>query len=651
MCGIAGFVVGDGSSKEISHRSLVNMTRALVHRGPDDEGYYWRPNVGLGSRRLSIIDLSTAGRMPLYNETRTVAVVQNGEIYNFKSLRRDLIAKGHRFLSDTDTEIVVHLYEEVGTHCFEYLEGMYATAIWDQAEKKLVLARDRFGEKPLYYFEDADSMAFASELRSFVYYPFFGGDLDWDGLDQFLTLGYILAPRTPYLRARKLFPGHYLVFDQTAKRSWIHRYWTPPICLEPIHKRSEQEYVKEFDSLFAESVRSRMVSDVPVGAFLSGGIDSSLVVAGMSRLSAGSVRTFSIGFAGSETHNENPVAQEFARMLSVDHATLNVELSDVLKVIEKLPALCDEPIGDPALIGVYLISKFARDCGITVMLSGDGGDELFFGYPFYRQIKVLEAAYRLPRMLRRVTAETVAMVGRTARNGRLEKAARLLRQDSATQAAYYLSGYGAWSGDELCSLRGTSEALKNEGFASVFEDPSHRTALDRAYAVLLSTYLPDNNLARMDRASMANSVEVRTPFLNPRIAQFAAELPLDLKLRGSRSKYILRKHLSGIACAGMSQRPKHGFNAFPMAVWLRTDLHFLIREFLDPQEIKRQGFFDSECTTRVINQHKKGGSFECWWKLWLLLVLQMWLRGRNGGVDPSLISVENMAGSTPVSDR
>ena len=648
MCGVAGFVIGDKSPKEVSYGSLVTMTRALVHRGPDDEGYFWHPDVGLGSRRLSIIDLSAAGRMPLFNETQTVAVVQNGEIYNFKSLRRDLIAKGHRFSSDTDTEIIVHLYEEVGTRCFEYLEGMYAIAIWDLAEKKLVLARDRFGEKPLYYFEHAESMAFASELRSLVHYPFFVRDLDWDGLNQFLTLGYILAPRTPYLRTSKLLPGHYLVFDQTATRSWIQRYWTPPTCTEPMHKRSEREYIEEFQSLFSESVKSRLVSDVPVGAFLSGGIDSSLVVAEMSRVSPDSVRTFSVGFAGSETHNENPVAEEFARMLGVDHFALNVALNDILNVLEKLPILYDEPIGDPALIGVYLISKCAKDRGITVMLSGDGGDELFLGYPFYRQIRILEAAYQLPDLLRRAIAGSVAMVGRNARNGRLEKAARLLRQDSATQAAYYLSGHGAWSADELCSLRGTNEALKNEGFVSVFEDPSHRTPLDRAYAVLLSTYLPDNNLARMDRASMASSVEVRTPFLNPRIAQFAAELPLDLKLRGSESKFILRKYLSGIARSGMSKRPKHGFDALPMAVWLREDLHFLSREFLDPQEIKRQGFFDSECTTRVINQQKRGGSFECWWKLWLLLVLQMWLRDQHGWVDPSSRSVENMAGSTPV---
>lgn len=638
MCGISGFVQRKDSARKAELESLMAMTRALAHRGPDDEGYYWSHGVGLGSRRLSIIDLSAAGRMPLFNETRTIAAIQNGEIYNFKDLRQGLEAKGHLFSSKTDTEVLVHLYEELGERCFEKLEGMYAIAIWDEARKRLLLARDRFGEKPLYYYENAGSIAFASELRSFAHFPFFTNELDWAALDQFLTLGYILAPRSPFLRTRKLLPGHYLVFEQSTGEYKTKQYWGPPDCEEPKTKKPDAEYIDDFAQLFTESVRSRMVSDVPVGAFLSGGIDSSLVVAAMAQLKMGPVRTFSIGFRASSEHNENPFAEQVANTLKVEHNTMQVDLGEVLGIIEKLPELCDEPVGDTNFITIYLITKLAKSKGITVMLSGDGGDELFLGYPIYRQIETLRKIHRLPRLLRRATANGVDFTSRLARNSRLTKAACAIRQEDFEQAGYYLTSQGAWPVDELRALkvRPTLNA-NNQSFLAAFESSGRRrSGLLRERMALLLTYLPDNNLARMDRASMANSVETRTPFLQPALADFAARLPQDMQIRGPILKYILRQALAKSVSPEIVRRPKQGFNAIPMAVWMRKEFGGLIREFLNPADLKRQGIFKAEEIMRALDEHKRNGRFNHWWKLWLLLLLQMWIqkysRKLTGGV-------------------
>jgi asparagine synthase (glutamine-hydrolysing) len=532
------------------------------------------------------------------------------------------------FSSKTDTEVVAHLYEELGEQCFEKLEGMFAVAIWDQPRKKLFLARDRFGEKPLYYFEDCGSIAFASELRAFGHCSFFTNELNWAALDQFLTLGYILAPCSPFRRTQKLLPGHYLVFDQATGEYKTKQYWSPPDCEEPKARKSDAEYIDEFMSLLTESVKSRMVSDVPVGAFLSGGIDSSLVVAAMAQLKMGPVRTFSIGLRASSTHNENPFAEQVADTLRVEHSTLLVNLDEVLGIIEKLPELFDEPLGDVNLITVYLITKLAKSKGITVMLSGDGGDEVLLGYPIYRQIEILETIHGLPRLLRSATASGVEIASRLVGNSKLAKAACVIGQDDFGQASYNLTSYGAWSVDELRKLKAQPDlTVDNESFLAAFESSGGRQrARDRARMALLLTYLPDNNLARMDRASMANSVETRAPFLHPMLSDFAAGLPRDMQIRGSILKYLLRHALSQFVSSEIAQRPKQGFNAIPMADWMRKELTNLIYEYLNPTTLKQQGIFSGEEVTRTLDEHGRRGRFNHWRKLWLLLVLQMWLR-------------------------
>jgi len=627
VCGIVGYVIRESCPQEISRETLLTMTRALYHRGPDDEGYFYSPKVGLGSRRLSIIDLSPAGRAPLFNETRTVAVIQNGEIYNYQDLRSDLIRKGHRFVGKSDTEVIVHLYEEAGKRCFEQLDGMYAIAIWDSTRQKLFLARDRFGEKPLYYHVGSYGIAFASELKSLVLFPYFQKEIDWEALDQFLTLGYILAPHTPYRNVYKLLPGHYLVFDPQTGAFEIHEYWALPDPVETTSRQSETEYLEVFLDIFSKSVQSRLVSDVPVGAFLSGGVDSSLVVAMMARLRKEPVQTFSIGFRFSRSHNENPVAEEVARTLGVEHHTLWADFQDVLEIVEKLPWLWDEPLGDPALIGVYLISRFAKENGVTVMLSGDGGDELFLGYPIYTWVEWLNLLYHFPAVVRKGLSFGISSASWMLHNSRLEKAARTLNQPDLIQAAYYLTGYGAWSIGEAGQLiRNGVSHVQNERFVSAFNTATFRSRpLYREARALLVTYLPDNNLARMDRASMANAVETRAPFLNPHIAEFSMKLPLGMKIRGPVLKYLLRKALAGFVPVEIVARPKHGFDALPMAAWLRNELRFLIDEYLDPVRLKRQGIFQPQVVETVVKQHMTGGRFNHWWKLWQLLVLQMWL--------------------------
>lgn len=632
MCGIAGYAIRESSPREIPESSLKSMVQALAHRGPDDEGYFWRPKVGLGNRRLSIIDLSPAGRQPIRNEDGRILVVLNGEIYNYRELRTHLQRKGHCFVSNSDTEVIVHLYEEEGENCFELLDGMYAIAIWDGIKNKLFLARDRFGEKPLYYLVDQDSIAFASELKSLSLFPVFRKELRWEALEQFLSLGYILAPFTPYQNVYKLLPGHYLVFDRGTGDYMIQRYWSMPNFDGLISHKTEKEYIETFKSLFFDSVKSRLVSDVPVGAFLSGGVDSSLVVAAMSRLTSSCVRTFSIGYRFSAAHNENLVAQQVAQHLGVEHNQLWVQSRDVIRmIIEKLPWLCDEPLGDPALIGVYLITRYAKENGITVMLSGDGGDELFLGYPIYRWVGQLETVYRLPPFMRHGVSAGAFIAGLIFQQSRLEKIGRMLKDPDVLYAAYYLTSYGAWSLKELDRLMPSHRTfvVESTSFAAAFNDSTDQAPLFREARALLVTYLPDNNLARMDRASMANAVETRAPFLNPRLADFAITLPLDVKIRRGIFKYILRQVLAEFVPMDIVKRPKHGFDFLPMATWLRSELKFLVDKYLNPTYLMKQGIFRPDVVNEVVKQHMAGGRFNHWWKIWLLIVLQIWLEQQS----------------------
>jgi asparagine synthase (glutamine-hydrolysing) len=629
MCGVAGYVIKMNVAADIDENSLVSMTNALRHRGPDDEGYFWSPEIGLGSRRLSIIDLSETGRMPIWNEDKTVAVIQNGEIYNFQHLRDHLLGKRHILVGTSDTEVIVHLYEELGEKCFEKLDGMYAIAIWDCRNNKLILARDRFGEKPLYYYVYSGGIAFASELKALTLFPEFRREIDFGSIDQFLTLGYIPAPQTPYQNVYKLLPGCYLTFSRESGDVRVQKYWHLPDISVSSPLQSEKEYIQTFKGLFFESVKSRLVSDVPVGAFLSGGIDSSLIVAAMAAVQAESVQTYSIGFRFSEKNNENPIASQVAGYLGVQHHSLWVDFQDVVEMLGKLPLLLDEPLGDPALLASYLITKKVRESGLTVMLSGDGGDELFFGYPVYGWIRTLQTLYRFPAIFRKGLAKVGYSASSVLKKSWIMKGAKTLEFEDFVDASYYLAGYGVWSLDELPGLRGTRLRLQDTRFFEIFNAYSHNAVLQEAH-VLQSLYLSDNNQARMDRASMANSIETRAPFLNPKLAEFAASLPIEMKIRGQTFKYLLRKTLIDYVPRKIVNRPKHGFDALPMSTWLRSDLRFLVEEYLNPGRLKKQGLFEPLIVEQTVREHMQGGKFNHWWKIWLLIVLQIWLENWAG---------------------
>ncbi len=632
MCGVAGFAFARTSSLECPRESLMQMTRALTHRGPDQEGYLWQPEVGLGSRRLSIIDVSDSGRMPLFDETRQCAVIQNGEIYNFRELRSELQARGHVFTSHTDTEVIAHLYEELGTAAFERLQGMFAIAVWDAKTRTLVLARDRFGEKPLYYYRDArGGLLFASELKALAKSPLFERTIDWESLRQFLELGYILGPHTPYKQTFKLQPGHFLRFELDTGRLETERYWAAeaPLMRKSSDEPQERRSLDDLSRLFTESVRSRLVSDVPIGAFLSGGVDSTLVVNSMARLLGQQVNTFSIGYRDGAGNGENAAAQAMSKQLGTNHTALTFEFSDLERLLHVMPGLNDDPVADTAELGVYLIAETAKARGVTVMLSGDGGDELFFGYPLHRWAAQMWYAHQLPSWFRGLGVPSLAVMARASGDSRLAKAVNVARQKTLSEALYYLLGYGAWSHQEVEELWPAwppPSRRKAGGFHSWFDRvDSADDAVAATTLALIHTYLPDNNLQRMDRASMANGVETRAPFLDPTLLTFAMQLPADLRTRGTVGKYLLRKALAETVGAEVANRAKQGFNVVPIDAWLRSELRPLVSKYLAPAALRRQGLFDADYVSTLLGQHQHGGRFNHSRRIWILLVLQMWL--------------------------
>ena len=626
MCGIAGYVIRKGVDARASAAKIREMTSVLNHRGPDDEGYFVTDSVALGSKRLKIIDLSPAARMPISNESGTVWIVFNGEIYNYQDIREKLIQKGHRFKSCSDTEVIVHLYEEYGVDCLNLLDGMFAIAIWDSERDTLLLARDRFGEKPLYYcVDDEGSIVFASEPKSILLYSSFKSHLDWGALRSYFKLGYIIAPRTPYANIFKLPPSSYVIYDQRSGTLKSGEYWSFPDQVSVDLHKTEDEIIDELEEMVFESVRAKMRSDVPLGAFLSGGIDSSLVVAGLCKARGTDIATFSIGTKSFSSHNENEFARAVASEMRISqHHELDISIGDVLQSVRAMFELCDEPIADGALLANYLLTRFAKDNGFTVMLSGDGGDELFLGYPIFQWLEYLRTFYALPRPIRGGISKSFDVAASVARLSRFQKASLALLEPNLARCIYYLTGYGAWSDPELSLLmleQGNDETTSR--YEEHLRNPLDIVAAQQA--ILVATYLPDNNCARMDRASMANSVEVRSPFLDPGLALFAASIPANLKIKGGVSKYVLRRLLSRyIRNDSIINRPKRGFSPIPLDIWLRGEMKFLVDQYLSYDRLREQGFFDAQYVQRIVSEHMKGGEFNHAWKLWILIVFQMW---------------------------
>jgi asparagine synthase (glutamine-hydrolysing) len=621
MCGLAG-IYNFKTREPVSPRLLKAMTDTLVHRGPDDEGFHVSGPLGLGHRRLSIIDLG-GGHQPMTNEDSTVWVAFNGEIYNFKDLHDELVKKGHVFKTRSDTEAIVHLYEEEGERCFERLRGMFAIAVWDARNQTLILARDRVGKKPLFYFYDGSRIAFASEMKGLLELPNIPREIDLEAIADYFSFLYIPAPKSIFKYIRKVLPGHYIVVSDAGVRET--EYWD--INFSETLVRTEKEWCETLLETYCEAVQMRLISDVPLGAFLSGGVDSSSVVALMSDIVRGSVTTCSIGFE-EEKFNELDYAREIATRFGTDHYEKIVR-PDALAIVEKLAWHYDEPFADSSAIPTYYVSQVARQ-NVTVALAGDGGDENFAGYrryyfdqrenivrnllpPAIRQpvFGILASLYPkadwAPRIFRgKATFQNLARSPieayfRSISAFQFELKKRLLHSDVLRS----LNGY-----DSLTVLRDYYDKARTA-------DP-----LSRIQYVDIKTYLTDDILVKVDRASMAHSLEVRAPILDHKLMELAATMPSSVKLRGMNGKYIFKKALAKTLPQSVLHRNKMGF-AVPLSQWFRNDL----KEFAHSILFAESGdtLLTGATIKRVWEEHQSGLRNRST-ELWALLMFRLWER-------------------------
>ncbi len=617
MCGITGFI-GDGSRE-----TLERMTSTLIHRGPDDEGYFFQSGrVGLGFRRLAIIDLET-GNQPVFNEDRSIAVLLNGEIYNFKSLRAEL-EKRHTFRTSGDTEVIPHLYEEVGERVFEKLNGMFAIAIWDGRAGKLILARDRFGKKPLYYALLGSALVFASEPKAILTYPGMRRELDFDACAAYLTHEYVPSPRSIYRGISKLEPGSFLVWENGRMRRESYYHITFGDGGAPMR---EEEGIGELDRLLTDAVEARLVSDVPLGVFLSGGLDSSTVAYYAQRSAGERVKTFSIGFTD-PAFDESAHARAVAAHLGTDHHEEILDADQFRDLIPEIFSKLDEPLADPAIIPNFLLSRFSRKT-VTVALGGDGGDEIFMGYPTFQAHRLANALEKLPAAIREGIIEPVVnrlpvSLGHWSFDYRLK---RFLAGLGFPPGHRDLVWIGAFRPDELSVLL-TPDAyaqVRDAGFTledRYLADVQNRPLLERSAYLYQKTYLPDDILALKDRASMFVSLELRAPLLDYRVVDFANHLPIRMKLRRFTSKYLLKKLMAPRLPPETVWRKKKGFGV-PVARWLSGSGRELVLDTLSPGSLRDTGLFNVAAVERLIREHfeKRADHRK---QLWALLVFMWW---------------------------
>ena len=622
MCGICG-AVSANSNQVIDEPVLRQMTNFLNHRGPDDEGYYRDEYVALGMRRLSIIDLLT-GHQPITNEDGSLRLVFNGEIYNYRPLRDQLKKRGHLFTSNSDSEIIIHAYEEYGQRCLEYFNGMFAFAIWDAPKQSLLLARDRLGIKPLYYWANGEGLVFGSELKAVIAHPDVPRDIDPIALDQFLTLEYIPAPHTIFKGVHKLPPGHLLTYQDG--RLNVEEYWDISFQETP---KNKADCIATLTELISDAVRLRLISDVPLGAFLSGGIDSSTIVAFMRQLSANPIQTYSIGFDDA-TYSELPHARLVASHFSTNHQE-EILQPDIANLAECLVGHLDEPLGDFSIFPTYLVSKLASS-SVKVVLSGDGGDELFGGYETYvaqqvdRYYQWLPSPIRskaLPALMNKIppqpakkgfTNKTKRFVEGAALPASLQHTRWMIFMSDNTKANLYKP---AWR--EMLNGYTVESSLER-----YFQRAAQANPLAQQQYVDIKTYLADNILTKVDRMSMAASIEARVPLLDHRIVEFALNLPPNMKLRWGQTKVILRQVMNNHLPNVVLNKPKQGFS-IPLKHWLRGPLKPLMTDLLLSDAVRRRGFFEPHTVAQWVTEHLDGRANHSH-RLWALMVFELWQR-------------------------
>lgn len=618
MCGIAG--IFEYNQRQVVAEELVRrMTETIVHRGPDDEGLYTGPGIGLGFRRLSIIDLQ-GGHQPIGNEDGTLWVMLNGEIYNYRELRRELEQRGHRLATHSDTECIVHLYEEYGEACFARLRGMFAIALWDGRQRRLLLARDRVGKKPLFYSAGAERILFGSELKALIAGGVSTKDIDPYAVSDYFSFGYIPAPKTIYRAVRKVLPGHYIVASKAGMRDVC--YWD--LSFDTTETHSEEEWCEIVRHDLCEATRARLMSDVPLGAFLSGGIDSSSVVAAMTHAMNRPVTTCSIGFDARE-YDESSYARQIAHQFGADHHESVVHPAAV-EVVNKLAWHFDEPFADSSAVPTYYVSKMARE-HVTVALGGDGGDENFAGYRRYL-FDSYENRLRgfVPGWMRRAVFGPLGeWYPPLAAAPRVFRAKATFQSLSRTPLEGYFNSVSIFRPDDKSRLfaRDFARTLKGYDSINVFEDYYHRAGTDdllsRIQYVDIKTYLPDDILAKVDRASMAVSLEVRAPLLDQQLMERLATMPSSLKLRGRTGKYIMKKALEPILPDNILYRSKQGF-AVPLARWFRGELKDFARDHLFRSD---DGIFDHQFLQKIWQQHQSG-HYDRSAHLWAILMFRKW---------------------------
>jgi asparagine synthase (glutamine-hydrolysing) len=631
MCGICGKF--DLHGQGISEDLLKEMCRSFAYRGPDDEGILVSPPIGLGHRRLSIIDLTSAARQPMSNEGGDIWICFNGEIYNFQELASGLHVRGHSFKSRSDFESIVHLYEEEGISCLKYLNGMFAFALWDGRCDRLWLVRDRLGIKPLVYYWDGQQFLFASEIKALLCDPVVSRDIDPEALDLYLTLNYIPAPWTIFKNIRKLLPGHYLLLEKG--RVITERYWdisAPEKTAEEASPQSGNTPEARLRTLLEESVTRRLISDVPLGAFLSGGIDSSIVVGLMAKNTSRPVETFSIGYRDLPSFDETSYAREVAQFNQTRHHEFKLGYKDILEAFPKVLENTDEPFADSSAVPTYIVSRETRN-HVTVALSGDGGDELFAGYRMYLGEYWSDYYSKLPSFLRNGLISPLINALPDARDKPgLEKIRRVKK-----------------------FLRGMSNAFANRfcGWRQIFPYPMRQKLLRQApdqnlYLGLVQQWvadhkadfegdrinlmlyldvkglLPGDMLTKVDRMSMANSLEVRVPFLDHTVVEYVFTLLGPRKLGPTGGKRILLETFKELLPPSLHKRPKWGFE-MPIGAWLRRELRFLIDDYLQRDVIRKQDIFDYATIEELITAHMTGRR-DTSWELWNLIVFQHWYR-------------------------
>ena len=619
MCGICGELRFDGAPVDAA--ALTAMRDRIAHRGPDHANAYVAPEgaAGLGFRRLKIIDLSAVANQPMPNEDGSIQVVFNGEIYNYLDLRADLIARGHQFRSKSDTETIVHLYEEYGSHCIERLDGMFGLAIWDQPKGLLVLARDRAGKKPLFYHADGKRVLFASEMKAFLGHPSFNAEIDRAAVAPYFLYGYVPGPRTWYRGLQQVEPGGVITFDPSGEAR-SRKYWSLSYPRESeVRNVSRAEATARVRQLVVAAVKRRLMSDVPLGAFLSGGVDSTVVVGVMRELGVTPLNTFSIGFDGDAAYDETAEARRTAERFGATHTEFRVKPS-AIDLLDTLIWHHDGAFGDSSAIPTYMVAKLTRE-HVTVALNGDGGDEVFAGYLRFRAAAM---ATQIPAPLRGLAAQLLQAIpaGPNDRHWR-SRAARFGRA-IGLPLHERVTRWNSYFDADLEELVGVPDIDRLQHIRGVMDGMDGRSALSQLLLANFTSYLADDLLVKADRCTMANSLEARSPFLDRELMEYVATLPDHFKLDGSRTKAILRDAFADLIPQEIDKRPKSGFGV-PLDTWFRGELREMAGDVLLSPSAKYRDYISAAVVTRTLERHWRGDANDGQ-RLWALITFERWLQ-------------------------